>query len=281
MPTDNLIIPTPEQLMNDVVLSYAPLYSILNPVPHQAVVENASFKTVKADSTTAEVINIQDTEKVHVKVGETSKTFKKLFLGGKYIEGLKNARKAMPQLANRVIKDYTKQQDKEIWAGTYNNGLYTTSDVNATTETEAAALPATISGNNGIDGLVADFSKLEEKIETTCSSSAITVIAYGANIKNYLRKILTNGETYMQILRAEFPNFNIVMAPSNVLISSEQGFLTVARDLVDLHYTMLPMVENTGINTENDYAWANFIYGSAMVDVKDFGGIIKMGVTIS
>ena len=281
MSTDNISpIPTREELMQSVVLDYAPFYSVFKGVPHEAKIENVKFTTIRGDDEiVAKGINAQDTERAHVKSGVSSKYYAKAFKGVQYAESIRQAQSALPNINNKILKAFHKQLDAEIWNGVDNNGVIVSSDPNHISNS-ASTLPLSISGNNGIDKLVALFNSLKTQVENTSSSSNYEFAVYGADLKAYLLKILSNGSTYKKVLQDAFSGIKLLDVPAN-LSASANGIVVICPDIVDLHYTLLPQIENTGTDQRNSEAWVNYIYGTAMVDVKERGGLIVQPVSIS
>lgn len=280
MPTDNHVIPTKEELMKDVTLDYAPFYTILKARAHDAKVENVKFTTIKGDDEIkAKTINMQDTERPHVKAGEESKFYAKSFKGLEYAESIFTARSAMPEINNKVLKQLHKQFDAEIWNGVDNNGIKVSADANHIVNA-ASELPKVVDGNKNIDALLALASTLKSQVEATSSSASMYLALYGTEMKNYLLKTLADGSLYGDILRKALSGVTLMEVPSN-LETTNNGILVVCPEIVELHHTFLPQVYKTGTDDRADEAWVRYIYGTAMVDVKEKGGIIVQPVTIA
>lgn len=281
MATDNHLFPTREELMQSVTLDYAPFYTVLPARAHEAKIENVKFTTVRGDEEiVAKVINAQDTERKHVKAGESSKYYAKFFKGVQYAESLLNARTALPAINNKIIKAFHKQLDGEVWNGIDNNGIAVSSDPNHITNS-SAALPLTISGNNGLDKLLELGADLKRQVEETSSSARMMFAFYGDAIKNYLLKTLSDGSTYGKIFRDNMIGVQAVEVPANLASSASSGIVVICPDIVELNHTLLPQVKNSGTDERNDEVWVNYIYGSAMVDVKEKGGIIVQPITVA
>lgn len=277
MATDNLIFPTVEEQMQAITLDYAPLFSTINGVPHAAKIENVTFKTVRGDDEiVAQTINAQDTEAAHVKVGETSKNYAKSFKGLEYVESTLNAKTALPGINAKVIKALTKQLDAEIWNGTDNNGIIVSSDDNHITE-DSVALNGT--GETALNNLIALGDKLQRLVETTSSSATYRLALYGDQMRAYFKRVLGNGNMFGSIFRQAFPNVQILEVPAN-LETTNNGIVVIAPQLVDLHYTRFPQIEASGVDQRHSEVWVKYLYGTAMVDVKERGGIIVQPVTI-
>lgn len=280
MSTDNHIVPTREQLMQSVTLDYAPFYTVFKARAHEAKIENVKFKTIRADDDiVAAPINAQDTERAHVKAHEGSKYYAKGFKGVQYAESILNAASALPDMNNRVLKQFHKQLDKEIWIGADNNGVLTSNDP-FHVKNVSVKLPQTINGNNGVDALVALATDLQKQVETTSSSSNFQLAFYGDAAKKYLRKTLANGTAYNRILADALKSVQFLEVPAN-LAETESGIVVICPEIVELHHTLLPQVQNTGTDERNGEAWVNYIYGTAMVDVKEMGGLIVQPITVA
>lgn len=278
MSTDNHIFPTVEQQMQAITLDYAPLFSTLPAQAHEAKIENVKFTTVRGDDDiVAKPLNAQDTERAHIKAGESSKEYAKSFKGVEYVESTLNARSAMPGINNKAIKALTKQLDKEIWDGTDNNGIINSKDENLIKE-EAFTLDGT--GSAAVAKLLALGATLKRLVEKTSSSSYFTLNLYGDKMKDYMLKVLDNGSTFGQIFRQAFPNIPLVEVPAN-LETTNNGIVLICPQIVTLHHTALPQIKASGVDNRTDEVWTKYYYGTAMVDVKELGGIIVQPVTIS
>lgn len=278
MSTDNHIFPTVEQQMQAITLDYAPLFSTLPAQAHEAKIENVKFTTVRGDDDiVAKVLNAQDTERAHIKAGQSSKEYAKAFKGVEYVESTLNARSAMPGINNKAIKALTKQLDKEIWDGTDNNGIVNSKDENLIKE-EAFTLDGT--GSAGLNQLLSLGATLKRLVEKTSSSSYFTLNLYGDKMKDYMLKVLDNGSTFGQIFRQAFPNIPLVEVPAN-LETTNNGIVLICPQIVTLHHTALPQIKASGVDNRTDEVWTKYYYGTAMVDVKELGGIIVQPVTIS
>ena len=281
MATDNHLFPTREELMQSVTLDYAPFYTVLPARAHEAKIENVKFTTVRGDDEiVAKVINAQDTERKHVKAGESSKYYVKEFKGVQYAESKLNARTALPAINNKIIKAFHKQLDLEIWNGVDNNGIAVSSDPNHITNS-SKTLPLTISGNNGLDKLIEFGAALKRQVEETSSSSRMLFAFYGDAVKNYMLKTLSDGSTYGKIFRDNMTGVQAVEVPANLASTASSGIVVICPDIVELNHTLLPQVENSGTDERAGEVWVNYIYGTAMVDVKEYGGIIVQPITVA
>lgn len=278
--TDNHIVPTREELMQSVTLDYAPFYTVFKSRAHAAKIENVKFKTIRADDDiVAAPINAQDTERVHVKAHESHKFYAKGFKGVQYAESLLNAQSALPDMNNRVLKKFHKQLDKEIWTGADNNGVLVSADPFHVSNT-SKKLPLTISGNNGVDALVGLATDLQKQVETTSSSSNFQLAFYGDAAKKYLRKTLANGTAYNRVLADALKGVQFLEVPAN-LAETESGIVVICPEIVELNYTLLPQIQGTGTDERAGEVWVNYIYGTAMVDVKEMGGLIVQPITVA
>ena len=93
-------------------------------------------------------------------------------------------------------------------------------------------------------------------------------------------KVLDNGSTFGQIFRQAFPNIPLVEVPAN-LETTNNGIVLICPQIVTLHHTALPQIKASGTDARTDEVWTKYFYGTAMVDVKEQGGIIVQPVTIS
>lgn len=282
MSSDNIsAVPTREQLMQSVILDYAPFYTVFQGELNAAKIENVKFTTIRGDDEiVAKAMNAQDTERAHVKSGAYSKYYAKFFKGVQYAENIRQANSALPTINNKIIKAFHKQLDLEIWNGVDNNGVLISNDPNHILNTDAS-LPATINGNNGVDALVSLVSDLKTQVENTSSSSKFNLAFYGKDLKKYLLKTLSNGTTYGKILRDSLSSgIGFLDVPSN-LAANSNGIVVICPDIVKLQYTLLLQVEASGEDQRNNEVWVNYIYGTAMVDVKEKGGIIAQPVNIA
>lgn len=280
MTTDNISIPTKEDMMAAAKLTYRPIYGMLTQVKHDAVIENLNKAVVAGDPNdiVAKVINAQDTERVAHKARKETKIFKKEFKGGQYKESNWQKNSALPDLNDRILNQYMRQLDFEIFNGVDNNGLISSNDPSFI-QNAASALPATISGNNGIDALMTAVTNLSIQVDDTCGSNKIGIGIYGKELRKYLNKVTANGDSYSAIMCGNFPQFGFFDVPSN-LVKTGNGLILIATDLVALDYTLLPSITKVGLNEENEYLWINYAYGTANVDVKTRGALVHQPVSI-
>ena len=68
--------------------------------------------------------------------------------------------------------------------------------------------------------------------------------------------------------------------PAN-LETDNNGIVLICPQIVTLHHTALPQIKASGVDNRTDEVWTKYYYGTAMVDVKELGGIIVQPVTIS
>lgn len=277
-------VPSAEQLNDAVQISYIPFMTVLsNTASYDEKISSMNFITLKGNETDmlsqmdkAKVSN-NTTEIEHFKAGKETLSFKKAFYLTQYEESALDANTAIPDLANRSIRVGSIQMDRDTWNGKYNDGFFVNAQANyvvnnASTITVASA---TFDDYNKL------FADLRKQVKDANSSNRIIFALYGSVISKLAGKTFANsGDTYLSKLKTNFADCSFVEVPSQIE-NANDGILAIADDLTKLHYSAMPRTYATGTNEEKHYKYIQTITGSAMVEVKEKGGIIKQPITFA
>lgn len=284
--TNKLGLRTVEEFMTDYTPVYQPFYPLLlqngKSQSYSEEVGTVNFKRVDTvGDIRAKHMTPKDTEMKQVTARESSKAFKKYFLGNQYIQSSLQDPAGIETVQAQVLDEHQKQFDELVLLGegtagnnVINNGLYWSGDGNYTLKSSAAVAA-------GTDHLIDMYAKLSASItEANLISGKKVVILYGATTTGKFNGLyVATNVPIKRVLSEVFPDVSFVILPSAVTPSSAEGWIVVNIDQVKLHYTTLPKLDDNGVNAEKKYVWSNFILGSAMVEVLAPGGIIRQPVT--
>lgn len=278
--TNKIQLRTPEQFMADYTPVYTPMYPLLlgNSQSYSQQVGQLTFKRLEVmGDVRAKHVTPKDTELKQIAVAEGSKVFKKYFLANQYVSSTFQDNDGWEDVMRQVLDVHQIHMDSIMLEGDgQNNGLFTSSDANFTTE-----------GSTEIQndsGWMPDlFGKImTTKLKADQVSGRKLLIVYGANVLPLYNGIFTSAARPFKSVLAEGlgPNYSVVEMPSQCTPTSSHGWMVVNLDQIKFHYTTLPGLDDQGQNPEKKYLWANFVMGSCMVDVKALHGVIKQPATV-
>ncbi len=280
--TNKIQLRTPEQFMADFVPVYTPIFPLLlgNSQSYAQQVGQLTFKRLEAvGDIRAKHITPKDTEIKQISVLEGSKVFKKYFLANQYTSSLFQDNEGWEDVMKQVLDAHFVHMDALALEGDgQNNGLFTSSDANFTSE-NSVEVPKD-SDSSYMAGL---YSKLMlTKVKADAVAGRKLVIVYGSNILPQYNGIFTAAARPFKSVLSEGlgANYQVVEMPAACTPTSSHGWLVVNLDQIKFHYTTLPGLDDQGQNPEKKYLWANFVMGSCMVDVKALNGIIKQPATL-
>ena len=265
-------LPTAEELRSNYVAKYNPFFALISErQAHTVTYNSVNIKSSESiGDVLAKKIGISDTEQKQVISGRKTKTFNKEFLGIKYIVNKKQDMTDYQDIVNGVVNSNLIQFDKEIFQGTNNNGIISSSDSDH--EENSPIVAATLNAS------FAAINTVLIESENANGNGTKTIAPYGA-FRTLLNTFNTDQtDTYLNILKRQFPNVKFVEVPSG-LVTSETGFVCMSGDYVKLHYTQLPQAINNGENVENGYVWTNVGYGTANVECSAPKAIIVQPIT--
>lgn len=266
-------------------ISYVPFMTILsNRQDYEEKIDSQNFLTLKGneeemlsqmerariDSTTTEI--------EHVKAEKSKVTFNKYFYLTQYNENSLDKYTAMNEIADKGIRVGSIRMDRDTWNGANGNGGFYNSPNNSLYVTNTAA---TIAATEEFSKWNELFADLKDQANQMTSSQRIYFALYGKIAKTLNgRTFQQSGDSFLSKLKANNSECRFVEVPQ-LVESVNSGILVISDDFVKLHYTAMPRTYGTGRNDEKHYNWVQTITGSAMVELKEKGAIIKQDVTIS
>jgi hypothetical protein len=283
--TNKVALRTVEEFMQDYTPVYQPLYPLLlgKSQSYSEEVGSVNFKRVDTvGDIRAKHITPKDTEMKQIAAKESSKTFKKYFLGNQYIQSALQDQKGVEDVNAQVLDEHQKQFDELVLLGEgtsastmVNNGLFWSNDPNYILESSAEVALGT---DHKID--------MYAKVMTTLAkadqiSGRKAIVFYGTTaLPKFDGLFVSNNASFKAALQAGAgPGVSLLKLPAGITPSGENGWMIINLDQVKLHYTALPTLKDQGVNDEKMYTWSNFLMGSAMVEVLAYGGIIRQPVT--
>lgn len=267
--------------MADYTPVYTPIYPLLlgNSQSYSQQVGQLTFKRLEVmGDVRAKHILPKDTEIKQISVAEASKTFKKYFLANQYVSSQFQDNEGWEDVVRQVLDVHQIHMDSLMLEGDgQNNGLFTSSDPNYTSETSTEV--ASTSGH--MPDLFAKI--MTTKVKADQVSGRKLLIVYGANVLAKYNSIFADAARPFKSVLAEGlgANYSVVEMPSQCTPTSSHGWMVVNLDQIKFHYTTLPGLDGQGQNEEKKYLWANFVMGSCMVDVKVLYGVIKQPATFA
>jgi hypothetical protein len=271
-----------EQFMADYKPLYTPIYSAFlgNSQAYSEEAGKISFNRLDAvGDLRAKHITPKDTMMEQITAIESSKTFKKYFLGKQFLQSALQDNTRTEQVIGQVLNEHQKHMDDLFLLGEgtsasnmINNGLFWSSDPNYTLES------STDYGDVATDPLV----DLHKKMMVTANKAKQIdgqklIIVYGSTLLPYFNGVYASNSTPFKSVLAEVlgSEFAFAELPSAVTPSSTNGWICATLPQVKLHYTALPKLHDQGVNSEKMYSWHNFLMGSCMVDALCADAIIR------
>lgn len=277
---------TREEYLETVQLSYTPVsLAIESQVKHDiAGAETINFRQldVEKDSVVAENLTPGQTEVAHIKAREGVKKFYKVLKGAKITQSVRNfGFNKIPSLVSKIIRVYSQIFDKfALYGSDGNNGIITTSDSNAIANAAIQIDVTSTATEQGImNAIVKAMSDVKRQVSDNTASQNVLVYLYGADFLSALDTVTYNGKNVREALEAAWPQATFIEVPGLVTVGTEQGIVAISQGLVDLNYTKIPNMDDNGYNPEFKYFWADFEVGSVMVDVREYGALIKQPLT--
>jgi hypothetical protein len=255
-----LSLRTPEELRENFVPTYNPFFALLtNTQQHEIVNQKVNIRTAETvGDTHARKIGLNDTERKQVISHKKTKTFNKEFYAIKYIIPDKQGLDDYQDVVNKVVNDNLRDLDYEVYRGTDNNGILISSDPNW-------KLNGILQANDINSSYEAIYNALVQAEQAT-GNGAKLVAPYGGFRKVLNRFNADENDTYLNIIKRQFPAVVFAETPSNLVLPADSGFIVIARDFVKFHYTLTPRAVSNGHNDEDEYTWTNIQYGTGNVD---------------
>jgi hypothetical protein len=283
MPTNKVMLRSVEQFMADYKPIYTPIYSAFlgNSQAYSQEAGKISFNRLEAVSDLrAKHLTPKDTVIDQISVIESSKIFKKYFLGKQFIQSALQDNSRTEQVIAQVLNEHVKHMDDLFLLGEgtsnstmINNGLFWSGDANYSLESSVDY------GDISDDPLV-DLHK--QMMITMQRAKQIDgqklVIVYGTELLPYFNGVYAASSIpFKTVLSGALAGDSFAFAelPADVTPASANGWIVATLPQVKLHYTALPALKDQGVNPEKMYSWHNFLMGSCMVDVLCEDAIIR------
>lgn len=287
MATNKVMLRSVEQFMADYKPIYTPLFSAFlgNSQAYSQEVGKVSFNRLEAvGDLRAKHITPKDTVIEQITAIESSKVFKKYFLGKQFIQSALQDNSRTEQVIAQVLDEHNRHMDDLLLLGegtsandVINNGLFWSADSNYTLESNVDY------GDVSADPLV----DLHKKVIVSANKAKLIngrklIIFYGETLLPFYNGVYANSSipfktVLSQVLAGD--DFSFAEMSADVTPSSANGWIVVNLDQVKLHYTALPQLKAQGVNDEKMYSWHNFLMGSCMVDVMALNAIIRQPAT--
>lgn len=287
MATNKIALRSVEEFMADYTSVYTPIYPLLmgRSVQYPRDVSEVTLRRVETfGDIRSGRITPKDTGMKQIAVGEGRRTYKKYFLGSQFIISSFQNSEGIDDVTRQVLDEHHRQFDELVLLGDgaslgtqINNGLHFSSDPNYTLNSSAEIKSGTS------DTRLLDF---HAKVMTTAEEAdrvagSKIIIFYGSDIIPLVNSLYASGRAFRESLQSALGSeFSIMSLPTDTNLAGGQGWTIVNRDQVKFHYSVLPELMARGVNEEKNYAWSNFLMGSAMVEVTAPGGIIRQPATL-
>ncbi len=282
MSTNKVMLRTVEEFMSDYKPIYTPLYSafLQNSQAYSEEAGKISFNRLEAvGDLRAKHLTPKDTVIHQVSARESSKIFKKYFLGKQFVQSALQDNSRTEQVIAQVLDEHQRHMDDLFLLGEgtnastmINNGLFWSDDANYDLESSVDY------GDVSDDPLVDLHKQMMVSMELAKQiDGQKLVIPYGTELLPYFNGVYATAATPFKSVLAEVlgSDFAFAEMPKDVTPSGENGWIVVTLPQVKLHYTALPQLKDQGVNSEKMYSWHNFLMGSCMVDVLAKNAIIR------
>lgn len=286
MPTNKLVLKSADQFMADFKPIYNPIFPMFvggNSQQYSERVGVINFKRLEAvGDIRAKHITPKDTDIRQVIAVEKSKTLKKYFLANQYVQSDLQDPEGIDQINAQVLDENNKLADDLLFLGEgtsastmINNGLFWSNDPNYVLDSSEQIDNAPDTQNMFYDKLMADLQSARDV------PGRKLIMIYGSTALSKLDSLFPEQvRAVREVLQGSFQgDENLVRVPSQVGLGSVNGWIMVNMDQIKLHYTVMPKLDDQGVNSEKKYTWHNFILGSMMVEVLASGAIRRQPVT--
>lgn len=276
--TNKIVFRSVEEFMSGFTPRYTSLMALFldGAKQHEATVGEAKYSQISAmGDIRSRVVTPKDTELHQIGAGPSSKAFKKYFLGSQYIQSNLQDREGYEDVVSEALDEHNKHNDEIFLSGdSNNNGLLVSSDSNFTLRGSAAATT--------LDALYSEI--IAEALVANEIEGKKVLLYFGDTMSARFNSLFTETKAPFSAALAEaeaMSEYDFIKVPTAVLPASLTGggFAIVNMSKIQVHYMLLPEVNNQGTNEEKNYAWTNFLQGSSMVDVKTKDAIIVQPLT--
>ncbi len=285
--TNKIALRTTEEFMQDYEPIYQPLYPLFmkKSQAYPAVVGQLDFR--RAD-TVGDIrlkrILPKDTTVHQIAVADGKKSFKKYFNAAQFVQSSLQETEGVEDVIKQVLDENQKLQDELFLLGEgtststmINNGLYWSADSNYTLETAISSVAKTSTGYH-LPALHTAMMVTANKADQVAGEKVL--IVYGTNTVAKFDSLYANSDRPFKAVLAEvLPGYSFAKMPSDVTPASAEGWIIANLDAVKTHFTVLPKLDDQGVNAEKKYVWSNFLSGSMMLEVLVKNGIVRQPVT--
>jgi hypothetical protein len=243
--------------------------------------------SVEGDSVVPSFLTSEGTEINHVKVSSTSRVFNAYGKGIKLTkDNYKNSGVNVQNFHDQVIRRLSEQFDNVALAGEGgNNGLINSSDVNVLTPASIEIPAVSGDGFNRIQKAKDIAVDLNLLVNDYTASVDLTIFFYGSALLRFLGNITAGQENDVRYhIRQAFAGRTVTFVDISALSLSgisTNGIIVVSNDLVTLEHCGLPRIQNDGVNSEDDYYWSRYFFGSLNVRPEVEGAVIKQAITFA
>lgn len=287
MSTNKVQLKTVDQFMAGFIPTYQPMFPLFLGKAKQYA-EQVGKITNKRLNAVGDIrskhITPKDTEIKQISSREGSKIFKKYFLGSQYTESNLQDHEGLDDVVAQALDEHNRHQDDLLFLGegtagnnVVNNGLFWSGDENYILENSIEVDKGTAADH------LADMHTqiMADAIEADKLSGRKVLFVYGSTAVAKMSSIYsTSPVVFRKVLEEALgPNWSIVLVPSDVALSTANGWICVNMDQAMLHYTTVPKLKGQGINEEEGHSWHNFLMGSMMLEVLVYGAIRRQPVT--
>lgn len=278
--TNKIVFRSVEEFMGGFTPRYTSLMALFldGAKQHEAAVGEAKYSKIEAmGDIRSRVVTPKDTELHQIGAGPSSKAFKKYFLGSQYIQSNLQDRQGYEDVVAEALDEHNKHNDEIFLSGDgQNNGLLVSSDANFTLRSSAAATT--------LDALYNEI--IAEALVANEIEGKKVLLYFGDTMSSRFNALFTENKVAFSAALSEaeaMSEYDFIKVPTAVLPASLTGggFAIVNMGKIQVHYMLLPEVNNQGTNEEKNYAWTNFLQGSSMVDVKTKDAIIVQPLTFA
>lgn len=288
MSTNKLGLRTTDEFMSGYNPIYQPIFALFLGKAKQYA-EYVGQATTRRYEAVGDIrnkhITPKDTEIKQIAATLKDRVFKKYFLASQFIQSLLQDRDGIEDVVAQVLDENNKLQDDLLFLGEgtsastmINNGLFWSNDPNYVLESSVAV-------SNNSDNHLSDLHSeiMDTVIEADKIAGRKVLFVYGSGAISRLSAVYASQPVvFRQVLEAAMgPNWSIVTVPSDVNLGSVDGWIAVNMDQVLLHYTVLPNLQNQGIDEKNMESWHNFLMGSCMLEVLTYGAIRRQPATFA
>lgn len=291
MPTDfRTGLKTKEEYLESATTPYVP--SILALTKQKEIdldSDKITFKELKveSDSVVPSLLTSEMTEINHVVVAQSQRVFNAYGKGIKMIKDqYRNANVNLQNFHDQILRQLSIKFDNIGLAGEGgNNGLIVSSDSNVYTPSSKEIPAISGEGFNQVEKVIEVATALNIAVNDYTGSNDLRVFFYGADLLPFLGRISAGQETNMrQHIRNSFSGKNVSFVDISALAMtgiSGNGIIVAANDLTLLEHCGAPVIKEDGINSEDDYYWARYFFGSNNVRPETYGAVIKQVITFA